>query len=448
MLSPFKLGNYAYLGRVVNDSQYANEKKLVVKTTKSKDIKKLEQELRDVPSEDPEWRNKVMSLKAQIVEERSKNNLSIIKYDKKHLNDLNEFTLGLFRSVITDGTKILSIAPPKSVQVSAFKENADIVNYEFQEFVEGTMINMFYNSEKEEWEIATRSNIGARCKFYQDGPKTFRTMFLETMNELKYEFSMFNKKYSYSWVLQHMENRIVVPFAKSNLILTNIYDCNHTEPGNIMEIHINPLNETQYWNPGDPDIKLTTPKSLEKVVDCVGKTIDELEELFAQNDINYSIMGAIIYDKHSGRRIKIRNPTYEHVRQLKGNSPKLQFQYYKLRQMGLVNEFLKYYPENSLMFLKFRNQVHTWTNSLYQNYINCYIKKAKPLKEFPFEYRTHMFRLHRHYLDDLKPSNKFVNRFEVIESVNKIPCEHLMGSINYPLRKPKLDNIKNVIAQK
>ena len=30
---------------------------------------------------------------------------------------------------------------------------------------------------------------------------------------------------------------------------------------------------------------------------------------------------------------------------IKGNSPKLQFQYYNLRQADRVREFLKYYPE-------------------------------------------------------------------------------------------------------
>jgi hypothetical protein len=448
MLSPFNLGIYADFSRVVNDQHHAKEMKLIVKSIKSRTVKKLEQNLRDIPSEDPDWRNKVMSLKSQIATERCKkhNNLSIIKYDKQQVNADNTHTLGLFRSVITNGSKILSFAPPKSIKYENFKEK--IGKCKFQEYVEGTMVNMFYDNENEEWEIATRSNIGARCKFYQDITNTFRTMFLETMNNLKYEFSMFNTEYSYSWVLQHPDNRIVAPFVKSSLILTNIYDCNYGgKPGVIMEIPINPLNESQYWNPGDPDIHLFTPKSLEKLIDCTGMNINELMNIFEQNSIDYSIMGAVIYDEESGTRMKIRNPSYEHVRRLKGNSPKLQFQYYKLRQSGLVGEFLKFYPENKVQFSKFRQQVHDWTNSLYRNYIRCYIKKEAPLKEFKYEYRTHMFRLHRHYLDELKPSSKFVNKTETIEFVNNMPCEHLMCSINYPLRKPKVDHIKNIVSQ-
>jgi hypothetical protein len=447
MQTPFNLGIYADFSRAVNDKTYAKEMNLTVKTVKNKTIKKMEQNLRDIPSDDPDWKNRVMSLKSQISNARKQKcnkNLSIIKYNKKVLNAINETTLGLFRSVITDGENILSYAPPKSIQ--PYKMCQD--GYEFQEYVEGTMVNMFYSPENTEWEVATRSNIGARCKFYQDGQKTFRTMFLETMNNLKYEFSMFNKNYSYSFVLQHPENRIVAPFATTRIVLTNIYECNYKgQPGVIMSIPINPLNESQYWNPGNANIRLFTPRPLDKIMDCTGMTISELADKISKNTLDYSIMGAVVYDKNTGNRIKIRNPAYEEIRRLKGNSPKLQFQYYKLRQSGLVGEFLKYYPENRTMFSKFQGQVHAWTSTLYNYYIKCYIKKEKPLKEFPFEYRTHMFRLHRHYLDNLKPQNKFVNKTEAIKFVNNTPCEHLMSSINYPLRKPKIDCIKNIVAQ-
>jgi len=446
MQTLINLGIYADFSRVVTDAKYAKEMNLTVKTVKSKTIRKMEQDLRDIPSEDPDWRNRVMSLKSQIAVEKLKDdqNISIIKYNKKYINAVNETTLGLFRSVITDGKKILSFAPPKSIQPYKMLHGG----CEFQEYVEGTMVNMYYSPKNMEWEIATRSNIGARCKFYQDGQKTFRTMFLETMNDLKYEFSMFNKNYSYSFVLQHPENRIVAPFATGRIVLTNIYDCNYEEKhGIIMAIPINPLNESQYWNSGDPNIRLFTPRTLDKIMDYTEMTISELTDKIKQKTLDYSIMGAVVFNKNTGNRIKIRNPVYEEIRRLKGNSPKLQFQYYKLRQSGLVGKFLKYYPENKTMFSKFQGQVHAWTSKLYNYYIRCYIKKEKPLKEFPFEYRTHLFRLHRHYLDDLKPQSKFVNKTETIEFVNNTPCEHLMSSINYPLRKPKVDTIKNIVAQ-
>ena len=55
-------------------------------------------------------------------------------------------------------------------------------------------------------------------------------------------------------------------------------------------------------------------------------------------------MGIIV--KHeNGDRTKFRNPNYEHVKKLRGNNSKLQFQYLTLHK-EMINEYLKYYPEN------------------------------------------------------------------------------------------------------
>jgi hypothetical protein len=57
-------------------------------------------------------------------------------------------------------------------------------------------------------------------------------------------------------------------------------------------------------------------------------------------------------------------------------------------------------------FSNFRDQIHLFTNTLYSNYVSCYIKKEKPLIEFPEQYRTHMFNIHKQYLDDLKEKKR------------------------------------------
>ena len=101
------------------------------------------------------------------------NGLYLIKYNKSALNDSNTHTLGLYRSVITDGKKILSFAPPKSVNYNSFIVNNEYNDCNITEFIDGTMINVFYNTSsinkngksEPKWEIATRSNIGANCRF-------------------------------------------------------------------------------------------------------------------------------------------------------------------------------------------------------------------------------------------------------------------------------------------
>ena len=115
--------------------------------------------------------------------------LYLIKYNKHSLTHDNVSTLGLFRSVITDGERILSFAPPKSQNYNNFIVNNDFQDCHISEFIDGTMINVFYNTSNinkngkssPKWEIATRSNIGANCRFNLNSKKTFREMFYDAI---------------------------------------------------------------------------------------------------------------------------------------------------------------------------------------------------------------------------------------------------------------------------
>ena len=85
------------------------------------------------------------------------------------------------------------------------------------------MVNMFYNNYDEEWVVCTKSNIGANCKFNLDSNHTFKSMFVDAFIECELDYDMFNKDYSYSFVLKHPNNRIVTPVNKPELILISVY---------------------------------------------------------------------------------------------------------------------------------------------------------------------------------------------------------------------------------
>ena len=144
---------------------------------------------------------KVIDLKnlSQNIDFTVKNfgNYNIIKYKKEKLNNDNIKDLGLLRSIITDGKKILCMAPPKSVYFDVFTKENKIEDCYFEEFIEGTMINVFWDSTIDDWNIATKSNIGAKCKYNVNSTKTFRYMFLDAMNSCGLEFSQLNKNLIY-----------------------------------------------------------------------------------------------------------------------------------------------------------------------------------------------------------------------------------------------------------
>ena len=110
-----------------------------------------------------------------------------------------------------------------------------------------------------------------------------------------------------------------------------------------------------------------------------------------------------------------------------------------LRKNGLVRDFLQFYPEYKDEFRQLRRDMHTFTDTLYQNYIQLlYKKRKKGKKEYPYNFKIHMFNLHKIYIENLMPHKKFVSRQVVIDYVNNLHPAKLMYSINYVYNKHKL----------
>ena len=84
----------------------------------------------------------------------------------------------LYRSVIKNSLgKVVSFAPPKSVPLTRefYKEG----NVYAEEFIDGTMINMFWDDD--DWQIATKNQVGGYNWFYERD-KPFRYLFLESLS--------------------------------------------------------------------------------------------------------------------------------------------------------------------------------------------------------------------------------------------------------------------------
>lgn len=365
----------------------------------------------------------------------------ILKYDKEWLARENEKTIGLLRSVIfkDDGT-IVCFAPPKSQNTENIKISSED-QYVSEQFIEGTMINMFYETENSSWQIATRTSVGGKLNFYMENgfksEDTFSSMFEEIINEVCPNLrEKLNQKYIYSFVIQHPRNRIVKNVVEKRLYLVEVYEINGltvTIKNEEMENLIKELSNIRLP-------RRIPVKSEAELNDC--------KETCASMNTKYSTVGVIIKDKE-GNRYKFRNPNYEHVRKLRGNQPKLQYQYLALRQEGKIAEYLKYYPEQKKVFNEYRNLMHDYTNQLFENYIKCYVKKERELKTFPENYRTHMYKLHHeHYIPTLMPKKEGINKSYVINYFNAIHPAKQMFVLNYSKRtQMKKEEQKEEILQ-
>jgi hypothetical protein len=382
-------------------------------------------------------------LKLNKVKCRTNNNqkYTVIRYDKDFLSIDLIHLFGLCRSIIlNEDRKVVSFAPPKSIPsdrfIGIYPENKDSVIA--QEFVEGTMINVFWDPKiglSGGWEIATRNTVGATSSFYKSPhAKTFREMFLEAARVNNLNLDKLDRDCCYSFVLQHHQNRIVVPFKKPQLYLVAVYNI-VTNSENQVIVNFKTVYEYEQF------FLVTLGSSVKFPQKYTYDTYNELIEKYASMNTSYDILGVVLYNVLTGERCKIRNPVYEQVRNLRGNQPKLQYQYLSLRKDGKVKDFLKFYPENKQDFSIFRDHVHLFTETLYSNYISCYIKKEKPLIEFSEQYRTHMFNIHQIYMNELREKKLFITNTAVINYVNNLHPSLLMFCLNYQMRKRNVDNI-------
>jgi hypothetical protein len=379
-------------------------------------------------------------LKFNKIQCRTNNSLyTVIRYDKNFLCFDMIPTYGLCRSVILNSSnEIVSFSPPKSYNAETFinkyKENTDGIQAE--EFIEGTMINIFFDRTigvTGSWEISTRNTVGATSTFFKSsGSKTFRQMFMEAAAECKLDINHLEKELCYSFVLQHPENRIVVPFSKPQLYLVGVYKINNT-PDNITIDFFYSQEYKYFFSQLGTLIKFPQVYEFSKY--------SELIEKYGSMNTSYDIVGVVIHNKNTGERTKIRNPVYEQVRNLRGNQPKLQYQYLCLRKDGKVKDFLKFYPENKKEFSIFRDQIHLFTDTLYSNYVSCYIKKEKPLIEFSEQYRTHVFNIHQLYINELREKKRFITNTLVQKYVNELHPSLLMYCLNFQMRKRNVDTI-------
>ena len=353
----------------------------------------------------------------------------ILKYDKTKMKTDNcnittdncnittdNCNIGFIRSVIYSNQKINVFSPPKAINISIFIKNYREEDCIAEELIEGTMINVFYDHDINKWEIASKTSVGGNVTYFQDQP-TFSELFYECCDELAINMDNFCKEYCYSFVMQHPKNKFVLPIFLKNLYLIAVYKIDN----NTYNVHTIPREE---YSKNLCNIKL--PNRYE--FNCY----DELIDNYGSMNANINILGAVIYHK-DGERTKIRNPNYESLKHLRGNNPKLQYQYLCLRKLDQVKQYLKFFPESKTQFGIFRGQLHIFTDNLYTNYIKCYIKKQKPLLEFPKQFRAHMYNLHKHYLSII--ANKgYINKQVVINYINTLEPARLMYSLNFHLR--------------
>ena len=122
-----------------------------------------------------------------------------------------------------------------------------------------------------------------------------------------------------------------------------------------------------------------------------------------------------------GHRWRVRNPNYLYLRALRGSEATDTDRFLRLRSENKVVEYLKHYSEDRQEYWDLEQRLRASTKVAFDSYCEVHKAHNKKLADLPKNIQPCVFRLHSHYLNDLKPKNESIKMKDAVEVVNKMP---------------------------
>lgn len=293
--------------------------------------------------------------------------LALIHYDK----DTSYMTLPttrLFRSSVWDiaENKLVCEGPPKMYSFTDAVTDGVGPNMTVRDFVDGVMINLFHHNGA--WRIATRTVLDAECSYY--GKRTFAELFWETFASVGLTNELLDSRHTYTWVLQHPEERVVVSpaygIAQLYLVATSDDSLNPTLAN---------LQSTRH-----DDVK--TLEDVKERVDAYGKRFGTQWQ-------------GLIMTAPDGKMYKLRSNEYDEARVLRGNQPKRAYIWLERWSANRLPAYLRLYPEEECDANAVIASFKASTKELHDLYLKVYRKHELPLGEAPQKYRKLLWDAHQ-----------------------------------------------------
>jgi len=350
-------------------------------------------------------------------------NYKLVNYNQEKMTLPMIGTVGVLKSVLfTNENKMISFSPPKSQPYEVFSDIfVDIQKLQVEEFIDGTMVSLFWDEQINDWDIMTRRKIGANNFYYTYTPNdiqpTFRSMFYDAVNTCNLNIESLDNSNVYSFVLCHPNNRIITKTSTPQLYLIDVYAIENIIDNENLSYAITVVNRNNTIDK-EPfkDSGVKTPKQFS--FDAYADMMSSLDKL--DNDPSIP-KGYIIRDTETGTRTRVVSKLYTHIMtHMKCNYADMRYMYLNLRSEKLLKKYLEYFPEHKDLFNYYHNLLCDYTHFLFAMYIECYMKKTKPLNTYPSNVRTHMFSIHKIYADrnkeksiDMKDVMTYVNNMDV-----------------------------------
>lgn len=221
--------------------------------------------------------------------------------------------------------------------------------------IDGSYIKLYYNNDLKRWCVSTNRCIEAK-KARWHSYRTFFDYFQDASRspDSLLDYSKLNTEHVYLFVVCHPENRIVKPYTSSMLY------------------HIGTLDRTDGWKQveGD-DIGIPHPPEVDQeYFESLQATRDHVNGLEWQSP---GYVAQWVGEDGSIRRSKIRNETYEHINDLRGDNRSSVEHYLNLRSdtdhPERFMEFTKYFPEYSVV----EDHLNMAARYVHQLYLSYYV---------------------------------------------------------------------------
>ena len=302
-----------------------------------------------------------------LVRDQEDSTFAVIYYDKKR-TDMTRPDVGQYRSMIWNKlTNVgVPVAPARGLSFSQAVDD-DIKGFVAEEFVDGTMINIVWDTVNSKWVPFTRTQIGAGGHFF--GTRPFAELFWEAFHGCGLTEADLDTAVAYSWVLQHPEERIVAaaPYGIPRLFLINTTSC---------------------------DI----PKRLQPFLPALyplGSLEDVKEFVWSQGRRLGAQFQGVCLKTRDGKRYKLRTNEYDEARHLRGNQAKRSYLWLERWSEGRLGLYLRLYPEEACDAETVVNRFKDATQELHSLYLQVYRQKSMPLGQAPQKYRKLLWDLHQ-----------------------------------------------------
>ena len=349
------------------------------------------------------------------------NPFALIRYTKGR-SDMSLPHVRAFRSVVWDTLE------NRPVSVTAFKSHDGegmppaterLSAYNVEYFLDGVMIGMFWDKYNNMWRIHTRSTIDARCRYFSQ-TKTFSLMFAEAIGASRETMERsLNVNTSYTWVLQHPENRIVVPVKTPRAYCVEAV----TISGN-GGVAVSSVPDAAF-----PAPKVTLSPSM--TWDTLLSTVADWNHRFGHN-----IQGLVV--KNEFERYKVRTAAYNTVRRRRGNSARRDFMWLSEWRANTLTAYLALYPEERPFADATVARWKTATNEVYHWYKCVFKARDTPKHHIPHKYRPLVYGIHALYMDTLKPAGKTVDWKTCLAYMNGRDTAQMLFVINWEIRQAAL----------